>query len=88
MPLPPGQTVQTVTVLDGLRVFLAPRALGRLDRTHGPRDRCPVCDEDLLRVGLPALAYTLEVCDCGSPSYSHLVEQLWHRHHLTERPTP
>jgi hypothetical protein len=50
---------------------------------------CPGCDGDCSPVGLPRLAYTFELCDCGGtgpsggPPFTHLVEQIWHRNCLT-----
>lgn len=57
------------------------RTLARtyLDGTHGKQAACPADGENLGAVGITELAYTFEVCACGTPEYSHLVEQLWHR---------
>jgi hypothetical protein len=41
-------------------------------------ETCPGCGANLLRVGLPELAYAFRVCGCGEVGYEHLVEQLWH----------
>lgn len=46
---------------------------------------CGRCGEDVGRIALPELAYTWEVCDCGTPTYAHLVEQPWHRDHVSDR---
>lgn len=39
---------------------------------------CPGCGQDCSTVGVAALAYTFEECDCDRHDYAHLVEQLWH----------
>lgn len=46
---------------------------------HKRSTTCGGCGVDLMRTGLPALAYTFESCSCGSPNYTHLIERLWHR---------
>lgn len=40
---------------------------------------CPACGTDLRATALITLAMTYRVCECGTPDYGHLVEQLWHR---------
>lgn len=56
------------------------RQLVRSDSHHVERSKtCPPCKADMTKVGLPQIAYTFETCECGTPDYPHLVEQLWHR---------
>jgi hypothetical protein len=67
-----------MTSTDSLVAFdLLRLAQGRLHQQRGRT--CPICHEDLMRTGLPSLAYTFESCDCSAESYPHLIEQLWHR---------
>jgi hypothetical protein len=40
---------------------------------------CQGCQVDCSRVALIKLAYVFRVCECGTPEYSHLIEQIWHR---------
>ena len=49
---------------------------------YPPFTQCPGCRADLTRVAVVELAYVFDVCECGTPDYPHLVEQLWHREHL------
>lgn len=51
---------------------------------HKRSSTCGGCGENLMRTGLPALAYTFESCTCGSHEYSHLIERLWHRDCLAQ----
>jgi hypothetical protein len=46
---------------------------------HDHLRTCPGCSANLAVVGLPDLAYTFETCECDRVSYTHLVQQLWHR---------
>lgn len=46
---------------------------------HRPLAACPACGEDCSTTGITKLAYSFESCDCGTPEYVHLVEQIWHR---------
>ena len=50
-------------------------------RQHGNRfRRCPRCDADLMAaVGIVELAYVYDPCVCDAATYTHLVEQMWHR---------
>lgn len=51
----------------------------RVGERHHPRVKvCPHCDIDVQHTPLPEIAYVFRTCDCGEPSYTHLVEQLWH----------
>lgn len=77
---------ETMALTDVLR--LVTKHPVRLDYTHGKRQFCPGCNVDLMRVGIPELAYVFNVCTCGSPEYSHLVEQLWHFQCLTKSVEP
>jgi len=54
---------------------------------HPRRAVCPGCEQDCSRVGLNALVYTFEPCQCPAapaPCSAHLMEQIWHRRCLTE----
>ncbi len=46
---------------------------------HRQAGECPMCYQDVTTIGITGLVYTFETCDCGTPEYDHLVEQLWHR---------
>ena len=50
------------------------------DMEHHKKGRvCPECQGDCSKAPIVELIYTFEVCTCGNPEYSHLVEQLHHR---------
>lgn len=49
------------------------------ENRHTIFQNCPVCGEDVSEIAIVKLVYTHEVCECGSPHYAHLVEQLWHK---------
>lgn len=53
--------------------------LSWLDRGHRHAEVCPGCQTRLSTVGLHKIAYVHDGCNCGTPEYTHLVEQLWHR---------
>ena len=50
----------------------------RQDR-HTIFQNCPVCGEDVSKIAIIKLVYTHAICECGTPEYPHLVEQLWHK---------
>lgn len=53
--------------------------LTRLDSEHRLVSRvCPGCEADVSIEGVVDLAYTFRTCECGTPDYAHIVEQLWH----------
>jgi hypothetical protein len=55
-----------------------------LDREHyNQAHKCPVDGEDTLSTTLVKLAYVFRTCNCGTPDYAHLVEQLYHLKCLT-----
>lgn len=51
----------------------------RWDHPGRTLNQCPRCDVDLMRVALTELAYVFDTCNCGVSTYTHLVEQMWHR---------
>lgn len=81
---------RTLTIIDPepepitLEHLLRTIARTYIDGTHGKQAACPVDGENLGAVGITKLAYTFKECSCGTPSYAHLVEQLWHRTCLTQ----
>ena len=52
--------------------------------THSKAGVCPECGKKCINAGLTDLVYTWEVCSCGEPGYTHLIEQLHHRACLIE----
>jgi hypothetical protein len=60
--------------------------LGDSRWNHPGRARCPgvECGLILEAVALQHLAYVFETCQCGTPEYPHLIEQLWHRDCLVD----
>lgn len=46
---------------------------------HAIGSSCPKCTRSVARVALVKLVYAFAVCGCDKFSYSHLVEQVWHR---------
>jgi hypothetical protein len=56
------------------------------DRRHHIREDCPLCGDPVRTVAILNLVYTFEVCECGAPKYTHLVETLYHR--ACYQPTP
>ena len=51
-----------------------------LHTEHRALQVCPECGQQLATTtGITDLAYTFEVCRCGTPENGHLVQQLWHR---------
>lgn len=48
-----------------------------LDHANGRL--CPPCGERVDTEAITNLVYTFERCDCGTPDFTHLTEQLWHR---------
>lgn len=62
-------------------------SFGKYETTHHDRGRkCPGCAADLATCAITHLAYVFDVCDCGTPNYAHLIEQLWHRDCLADQP--
>lgn len=49
---------------------------------------CGACGTGLRTVAMVTLAMTYRQCDCGTPEYPHLVEQLWHRGCLPQSGPP
>lgn len=47
-------------------------------RDHRRQD-CPVCKRGCTTIALVKLVYAFEPCDCGTPTYTHLIETLYHR---------
>ncbi len=61
--------------------------LSWLSRGHRLLASCPGCGQaGLSTTGIDKIGYTYEVCECGTPEYPHMVEQLWHRTHMTGQP--
>lgn len=82
MTAQPQPPVVTIKLKDVIHQLAAGRV--RMDRQHGECHLCVVCGDDLMGVGITALAYTFEICMCGKPDFDHLVEQLWHRQCLAD----
>lgn len=62
--------------------------LSWLNHQHQLLATCPGCGQaGLDTIGIHKLAHTYEVCECGTPDYPHMVEQLWHREHMTGQPS-
>jgi hypothetical protein len=68
-------------ILTAVEVVLAAvRPLSWLAPNHRLLETCPDCGEKgLAQISLIDLTYTFEVCECGTPAYPHMVEQLRHR---------
>jgi hypothetical protein len=66
----------------------AERPMSWLSPNHQLLETCPGCGQKLSTVGLHKLAYVFDVCECGTPEYPHLVEQLWHRQHIGRTAEP
>jgi len=52
---------------------------------HPQAAKCPNCGDDMLKIGVIRLVYSMEVCKCDRASYPHLYEQLWHRQCFIDR---
>ena len=58
-----------------------------LTKRHRLNYKCKVCEDDCSAVALVELVYVFELCGCEEAEYTHLVEQLYHRHCFkAERP--
>lgn len=65
------------------RVITAVAPLSWLNVNHRQLSVCPGCGAGgLSTTGLVDLGYEFVVCECGTPDYPHLVEQMWHRNHM------
>jgi len=92
-----GTFAKTIPDFDGSReqVIDLVKIVGRvlpplswLSRGHRLLATCPGCGQaGLSTPGIHKLGFTFEVCECGTPDYPHMVEQLWHREHMTGQPS-
>jgi len=65
------------------KVLTAVTPMSWLSYSHDRLDTCPGCGQANLSIaGLTGLGYEFVVCECGTPEFPHLVEQMWHREHM------
>ena len=62
----------------------ASQVVSWLDRHHPHQRYCPKCGDDCSTIGITRVVHFWDVCNCGNPEYSHLVEQLAHVTCFTE----
>jgi hypothetical protein len=65
--------------IDDVRAGNPRRFLSWSDPGHRDFRICPNCLVDLRATSIAELLYTHEPCNCGTPDYTHHVEQVWHR---------
>lgn len=68
---------ETIAVTGG--DFANSRVVKHKQNRHTIFQNCPVCGEDVSKIAITKLVYTHTTCECGTPEYRHLIEQLWHK---------
>ena len=64
----------------GVLESITAQQLVKFTKRHKRNQTCKICGEDCSKIAMVELVYVFEPCDCEEAGYTHLVEQLYHRH--------